>query len=125
MKPGADLYMRTFMQRKDRDLVSKNKWRPMNNPKLSVERETEPWKQFSKSKFEKGKYLRYGKVSDVEHIVQSDKCQLPFVKEGQANHRNWGKRATLEDVITKNMKEELQQKAAEQKKASLTGPSVL
>ena len=57
----------------------------------------EPWKQFSKAKFEKGKYLRHGKASTSELVLQSE--MLPFVKNGQADHRNWGQRQTCENVI--------------------------
>ena len=88
--------MRTFMMRPDRDLVTKTQFRPLNNPKL-VNVAREPWKQFSKAKFEKGKYLRYGKSSTTERQLNSEK--LPFVKDGQSNHRNWGKRITCETVI--------------------------
>ena len=96
------------MQRSDRDLVSKASW-PLNNPKIELSKK-EPWKQFTKSKFEKGKFLRYGKASTSEMILQSER--LPFVKDGQANPRNWGERITCETVIEGNILNELQTKAA-------------
>ena len=79
------------MQRPDRDLITKKGISPVDESKIKRE---PPWDQFNKAKFEKGKYLRHGKPSNSDLILQSEK--LPFVKDGQANHRNWGERITLE-----------------------------
>ena len=79
------------MQRPDRDLITKKMSIIDTNRKGKYEA---PWDKFNKSKFEKGKFLRHGKPSNSDLILQSE--QQPFVKDGLANHRNWGERITLE-----------------------------
>ena len=79
------------MQRPDRDLITKKMSIMESNSKGKQEA---PWSKFNKAKFEKGKFLRHGKPSNSELILQSE--QQPFVKDGLADHRNWGERITLE-----------------------------